>query len=780
MEESGSSLETKRETAKERQETNGQEVDILLTGVTGFVGRFVLYQLLETQPALRIAVIIRASGKKTAAQRFHEEIVGSTLFAIFPEALKRVLVIDAALENLEHTTLVLSKAHRIIHCAANVKHYDPYEALERDNVHNVRRILRVAEDLSCDTLTLLSTCYVHPQSAQERPPERVKGVRDDFYNDYCYTKWLGEEAVHSAKTRIPYIEILRLSCVGAPIRPELAIHPCAAQAHLGIASLAFRGYLEGLTYRPNARISTIPVDIIAAAIVESREGEGIAIQQICAPPAATAYHIPLPKFCSILRDEYGMESFLGQSREDTDQLGLPWWKQIGYRLFGKGRQALKLHENVQDFVATFTDTDIRFVSSLPDSAFPTRSEEDIIHDTCKYAVRILHHRQLAKGVPMNMSDRFWHRLANGEQVQACIGCNVPIDKWPTVRQRLWEFFITERKYTSQPEHVEAMDRTTRWRQVSGHSLDTYISQPISLGSTATTTTAENTDRVLAYGLRFQAPRSWHILPFQAGEGGRITHILISFDHGLSDGVGLISRLPDLMERILEVPQPHNNKGIHAPRRLPLWMDLWMGIVYLFLMVSILWTPAQDETNYSREPTIATGTFHYTKPPKPFTVTTELLWKLTQWLGTGEHILTVPALTKSHRPATEMSTNAFTPILLPVSSTMSEAAFLRRCNLLHAKSVRFLSWCIQRLIEWGAWDEIRDLYIRRSTCIVSCMQTGSSLPENITIHGCTTTPAPIPYSVVCITSGDRMMLTVRSHNSKVDAHQMLEALGPGKK
>ncbi len=746
-----------------------QEVDLLLTGVTGFVGRFVLHQILETQPHLRIAVIIRASGKKSAHQRFQEEIVGSTLFVGFSELLGRVLVIDAALENLEHTTLILSQANRIIHCAANVRHYDPYEALERDNVHNVRRILKVAEELGCQSLTLLSTCYVHPRDAVDRPVERIKTApRDAFYNDYCYTKWQGEEAVFAAKTRIPHIEILRLSCVGAPIRTDLAAHPCAAQAHLGIASLAFRGYLEGLTYRPTARISTIPVDIAAAAIVEEREGEGVGIQQICAPPTLGPYHIPLPKFVSVLRDEYGMESFVGQAREDTSAIALPMWKQMVYPLFQKGKQSLQLHANVQEFVGTFTDPDIRFASSLEAERFPAITEESMIHDTCRYAVRILHHRQLAKGAPMTLSDRFWHRLAAGEQVQVVAGCRIPLAEWPRTQQRLWEFFINERKYTSEPSNVET---DPRWKQISGYRLDTYFASPIPIPAGSDDTSA----RILAYGLRFQPSRVWHATPFLGPEEDEIHHVLISFDHGLSDGIGLLSRMPDLLERLQQDPPiPKDSRGFHSHRALPLWLDLWMGLVYLALMVYILWKPTQDETHYSREPTVACGTFAYVRPPKPHTFTTQLLWKLVQSLGGTEHILAVPALTKTHRPAADMSTNAFTPILLPVSANMSEAAFLRRCNLLHAKSVRFLSWCIQHLIEWGGWDEIRDLYMRRVSCIVSCMQTGNILPESLTLHACTTTPTPIPYSVVCLTSGDRVWITVRSHHAAVPAAQLLEA------
>ncbi len=61
-----------------------QQTDILLTGCTGFVGRFVLRELAERFPEKRLAVIIRSSGKKTAQQRWTEEILGSSLFGDVP------------------------------------------------------------------------------------------------------------------------------------------------------------------------------------------------------------------------------------------------------------------------------------------------------------------------------------------------------------------------------------------------------------------------------------------------------------------------------------------------------------------------------------------------------------------------------------------------------------------------------------------------------------------------------------------------------------------------
>ena len=51
------------------------DIDCLLTGVTGFVGRFVLRQLIESKGySGQLAVIVRRSGKRSAIQRFQEEM----------------------------------------------------------------------------------------------------------------------------------------------------------------------------------------------------------------------------------------------------------------------------------------------------------------------------------------------------------------------------------------------------------------------------------------------------------------------------------------------------------------------------------------------------------------------------------------------------------------------------------------------------------------------------------------------------------------------------------
>ncbi len=787
------------------------DADILITGVTGFVGRFILHAILERADApTSIAVIIRASGKRSAQQRWTEEIMGDSLFAQSQEALRGVRVIDAALEQIETTTHHLHKVRTLIHCAANIKHYDPYEALERDNVGNVKRVLKLAESLHVQHLLLLSTCYVHPRKAMTRPAERVQGGRqEDFYNDYCYTKWLGEEAVYEANARIPNISLVRLSCVGAPLRWDLAVHPCAAQAHLGILSLALRGFVETLAWRPNARISTVPVDVVAEGVVrrmeevlvasatsatsvasaeEKEQGQGIRLLQFCAPPAATTFHISLPLLVSMLQTEFGLEDFRGLARADSTGLHLSWWKQVAYSCLSRGQRAITLHTHVQDFVSTFTDEDIRFESSLDTGLFPTDvTERDIALATCEYAVRILHSRQLARGVPISRLDQFWHRLANREPVQACMRLKepVPLSEWPALQKRLWAFFLSHRKCAAGLSNVSPLDGPIVWRQLSGHSIPTYFGAPQKVVSAAGTAGDDSVAAVLEQGLHMGATeRIWHITPFYSGaEQTHISHILLRFDHALTDGAGVIPHLPEFSRRVFgEERGREGGGGVRKARTLNLALDIWMGLVYVALLAVILWTGGRGkEEERSREPTVATDTWTFQKPPNGRTYTTDILWRINQFLTKthreSHHVIAVPAVVSEFRPAKDMPTNAFVPVLLPVESGMSEEAFAHRCMLLRSRTVRFISWCLVQLLEWGVWDEIRDALLGRVRCVVSSLQMGAGLPAAMeSLHVVTTTPTPVPYSLTVISGGeDKVFVTARSHNAAVPAARILSAL-----
>lgn len=761
---------------------------ILLTGVTGFVGRFVLHRLLETGvDPTSISLIIRASATRTAVQRFQHEILHASLFASWTDALRGCHIIDAALENIEATTLILSHVDILIHCAANVRHYDPFEALERDNVENVRRILRLAETLSVKRLLLLSTCYVHPKAATDRLVMRITGEqkrREDFYNDYCYTKWLGEEAVWTSNAKIPYIGILRLSCVGAPARWDLAAHPCTAQAHLGILTLAMRGYLRALSTRPESRISVIPVDIAADAIVVTamaETGEGVDLQQLAPPPSLSAYHLSLSQAVHQLQ----LNGFHHRSSLDSRTGALPWYKHALYLLTKKGRDALELHDKVQDFVSTFSDGDIRFHSSLSDSIWPPMTDQKMAADTCAYAVRVHQHRGLesSAGIPMSILDRYWSSAGHGEPVQVVLTLREPWDAtvWSAKRAAIWSVFMRYRKCAASPSNVgNPGSSTSHWKSSESLRLDAYVGNPLQIQ-------VDSAADILGYGLQTSPPEGlWHVQPLSAN-AGEITHLLIRGDHGLADGLGAVPILRDLEKFVFGATPTTSTDAVTTlpptPRRLPWWLDLWMGLVYVVLMVSVWYTKTDTGLNNQRSnvPTLATESTVYHRPEGATgtTFTSRLLWNVTHALATttrrDDFVFAVPAVTVLDRSPTDLLTNAFVPVLLPVNVRMSEADFHGRCRLLHARSVRFISWCLVQLVERGGFKHLHEHLQARVDAVVSSIPAASVGSSFTGCHVATTTPAPVPFSVTAVTAHERSYYTVRSHDKQVTAASVLEAM-----
>src|SRR5688572_32488638 len=81
----------------------------LLTGVTGFLGKVVLEELVRRREELGVAkvhVVIRRTGSRTAAERFAHEVVASPCFAGLPPDWTRL--VDVVEADLEHPGLGLN------------------------------------------------------------------------------------------------------------------------------------------------------------------------------------------------------------------------------------------------------------------------------------------------------------------------------------------------------------------------------------------------------------------------------------------------------------------------------------------------------------------------------------------------------------------------------------------------------------------------------------------------------------------------------------------------
>jgi len=748
------------------------DIDVLLTGVTGFVGRFILLDLIENHPQTKIGVVIRPGKDKSPVQRFHDEIICDTMFSKHYHILSKVNVIGASIEEIEKTTLLIQSAKCIIHCAANVKHYDPYNMLLKDNVQNIKVILKLSEELKCQKLVLLSTCYVHPKVDKEGEVKRIPSVqREAFYNDYCYTKWLGEEEVFNSKTTLKEINIVRLSCVGAPLRKDLLSHPFSAQAHLGILSLASRGYITAIGLTHDARLSIIPVDLVSKYIVsiytkqsKDKVSEPI-LHQVCPPKELDTFHPNLVNIFSIAQYELGIQSLRTVIHDGSSSNYLPVWYNL-FRLFSKKiDRFVDLHDKVQDFVLLFTQNDIRFDSSLPKEYFPSISEKDFLLDTYNFCIRTAQQLQFKKGVPMSLTDKFWHKMANKEPVQLCCTLTNPMNlsDLDQLKHNVWALYNSNRKFATVIEN------------------DKWIYKPGLFDSHFGTFEFDSNDSVsealiISKGLnKYTIENIWHCDFVIHNE--KITHALLQFDHGITDGIGLIKPIVNKTDYyILDKPvqkfaTPPSSKKLNIFQEL-VYSLTFLAVFFVAFMFNDTYTGNRVVT-----PSVSTST-NPTEKHSSMTYTTNLLWKLTKSLSRhSQHenfIFCIPSVISVNRSADKIINNNFVPILLPVSSTMTEEQFKSRCALLKSKAVIFLMYCVQELITMREWWWLKDKIMSKVTAIVSSVNLGENMPSLFSaVHVATTTPNPILFCITAFSDTKNSFITVRSQDSLIPASKILE-------
>lgn len=152
-------------------------VVILLTGVTGFLGKVVLEELVRRQNdgSLhydRLVVLIRAAQGKSPTERFQDKVVKSRCFSKLPEQWEKTVEVvsgdlmqpSCGLEPHVMTDLTDNLTH-IMHCAGCVEFDSPFNVLLAENVTGSVNVLDLAQQSPfLRRLILTSTAYVTPHT----------------------------------------------------------------------------------------------------------------------------------------------------------------------------------------------------------------------------------------------------------------------------------------------------------------------------------------------------------------------------------------------------------------------------------------------------------------------------------------------------------------------------------------------------------------------------------------------------------------------------------------
>ncbi len=180
----------------------------LLTGASGFLGAFLLRDLIEATDG-PVDCLVRAENEERAAQRLRANLERYGLWRARYADLVRPVLGDLASPGLglspqDRSALVRRLGH-VVHNGARVNFADGYRNLRGPNVGGTEEVLRLLADSASPGMHYVSTTSVHapapgpdPVTVTESTPA---GPAADLPDGYAQSKWVAEGLVGLARAR---------------------------------------------------------------------------------------------------------------------------------------------------------------------------------------------------------------------------------------------------------------------------------------------------------------------------------------------------------------------------------------------------------------------------------------------------------------------------------------------------------------------------------------------------------------------------------------------------
>jgi fatty acyl-CoA reductase len=272
-----------------------------LTGVTGFLGKVVLEELVRRREELRIdgiVILIRPLRGRSAVERFRREVMVSRCFRHLPaDWADLVTVIEGNLESPDMVESArrhpaLSRVTHVVHAAASVKFALPVAQAARANITTTLHMLDLARSLpALERFVYVSTAYVAPdlvggpigetavtlpdsadslyaQCLSGEAPENRLLVRTGHPNSYTLTKAIAERLLLESCGTIP-VSVVRPSVITAS---RTYPFPAWIDSSAGFAAFVLNiglGHMRAAVCDPDARLDLIPVDEVSRRILDS-------------------------------------------------------------------------------------------------------------------------------------------------------------------------------------------------------------------------------------------------------------------------------------------------------------------------------------------------------------------------------------------------------------------------------------------------------------------------------------------------------------------------------
>jgi nucleoside-diphosphate-sugar epimerase len=241
-------------------------MSILLTGVTGFLGKVLLWKILDDNQYDKIFVFIRTKKGVSPQERLEKIAMGRDCSNI------HVLPFDLSELNEDSFSCdFFDSVQHVIHSAASVSFNNPFLKEYQENVTNTMNLLNsvVTKCNNLKSFVHISTAFVQPRDEKNLLKNKTNEIietNDHHLDTYTQTKNICEHALirECAQKNID-LKIIRPSIIGPSLSFPYNGFVDNYLASTGAVILYKQGVFKIISKRHTANI--IPVDIVVDCIL---------------------------------------------------------------------------------------------------------------------------------------------------------------------------------------------------------------------------------------------------------------------------------------------------------------------------------------------------------------------------------------------------------------------------------------------------------------------------------------------------------------------------------